>query len=160
MLPVADLGAEALCHDTFSDEPVKEANFYFHQSQRDSRCACYFKSFKRIYIYKQAKKNIKHFSDPVMLWCVLWKLVLCLFVSLCLYLCMNGSSAQKALLNRTEIWQAWGGGGWSLSASRCPSLLCSPSCEDHVWHTGSGAETSKTSWEKEKNTDPFKHRVR
>lgn len=43
--------------------------------------------------------------------CVLWTLVLCLFVSSCLYLRMNESSAQEALLNRAEIWQACGGGG-------------------------------------------------
>ena len=78
-------------------------------------------------------------SDPVLLMCALETCFT--FVSLCLHSCMSEPSAQKALLDRTEIWQAGG-------PSRCPPLLCSPSCEDHVWHTGSGTKTSKTSWER------------
>lgn len=45
MLPIADLGVEALYHATFSDERVKEPNFYLH----------HFTLCKRAYICKRAK---------------------------------------------------------------------------------------------------------
>lgn len=43
--------------------------------------------------------------------------------------------------------------------SECAALpssppLCSPSCEDHVWHTGPGTKPSKAN-EGKKNTDPL-----
>ncbi len=60
---------------------------------------------------------------------------------------MNESSAQKALLNRSEIWQSLGGG---RGLSQCVALPSSPVFGDHVWHMFDSG--TRTSWERETKT--------
>lgn len=109
-------------------------------------------------------KNTKHTGDPVMLVCVCALQTFFLFVSLCLYLRMTESSAQKALLNRTEVWQE------REEISRCvgravPPLSCAhPAARIAFGTLARAPKTPKTQLRGGGgNTDPFfflKHRGR
>jgi len=74
-----------------------------------------------------------HSHTSVLLWCsrVLWRLFFMFVCVLVFVFLREWVKRTKGIVEQDRDLAGVGGGG-SLSAVRCPPLLCSPSCEDHV----------------------------